>query len=358
MIRDFVLRIFLSIPLIHELTLFLLDLLVKDKRAKEALIGLKPLKFNFLSIQKSSNLSDYTWLIQTSIPSDDSSQKWGDKYFAEEIKNALEKQGQTVQILDREQQVSIHGKKIIYLNLRGLLPFHPISQGINVLWIISHPSQISKYEVKKYDLVFAASNDWAKKKSNKWKIKIFPLLQATNAKVFNPGDSNIVRNDEILFVGNSRGVFRKSVKVASQLKTQLKIIGSGWEKFLPSKFIKQEFVNNKDLPDWYRSAGLVLNDHWSDMARAGFISNRLFDAVASGAKVVSDQVQGIDELFDGAVIQYSNNSELAKLLSDISKLEFGDEQEIVTRASRIGTENSFENRAKILIQNISNLISN
>ena len=358
MIRDFVLRIFLSIPLIHELTIFLLDILVKDRRTKEALIGVKPLKFNFLSIQKSSNLSDYTWLIQTSIPSDDSSQKWGDKYFAEEIKNALEKQGQTVQILDREQHVSIYGKKIIYLNLRGLLPFHPISQGINVLWIISHPSQISKYEVKKYDLVFAASNDWAKKKSIKWKIKIFPLLQATNAKIFNPGDANIVRNDEILFVGNSRGVFRKSVKVASQLKTQLKIIGSGWEKFLPSKFIKQEFVNNKDLPDLYRSAGLVLNDHWSDMARAGFVSNRLFDAVASGAKVVSDQVQGIDELFDGAVIQYSNNSELTRLLSDISKLEFGNEQEIVTRASRIGTENSFENRAKILIQNISNLISN
>ncbi len=321
------------------------------------MIGLKPLKFNFLSIQKSSNLSDYTWLIQTSIPSDDSSQKWGDKYFAEEIKNALEKQGQTVQILDREQQVSIHGKKIIYLNLRGLLPFHPISQGINVLWIISHPSQISKYEVKKYDLVFAASNDWAKKKSIKWKIKIFPLLQATNAKIFNPGDGQIFRNDEILFVGNSRGVFRKSVKVASQLNTHLKIIGSGWEKFLPSKSIKQEFVKNKDLPNLYRSAGLVLNDHWSDMARAGFVSNRLFDAVASGAKVVSDQVHGIDELFDGAVIQYSNNSELARLLSDISKLEFGNEQEIVTRASRIGTENSFENRAKILIQNISNLIS-
>ena len=33
---------------------------------------------------------------------------------------------------------------------------------------------------------------------------------------------------------------------------------------------------------------MVLNDHWEDMRAEGFLSNRLFDAVASGARVVTD----------------------------------------------------------------------
>ena len=59
-----------------------------------------------------------------------------------------------------------------------------------------------------------------------------------------------------------------------------------------------------------RRAGIVLNDHWPDMRSQGFISNRVYDALASGAFVISDAATGIAEEFDGAVATYTTRSEL------------------------------------------------
>jgi spore maturation protein CgeB len=43
----------------------------------------------------------------------------------------------------------------------------------------------------------------------------------------------------------------------------------------------------------------VLNDHWPDMRRLGFISNRVFDVLACEGFVLSDRVAGLDgELAD------------------------------------------------------------
>ena len=41
------------------------------------------------------------------------------------------------------------------------------------------------------------------------------------------------------------------------------------------------------------------------------MSNRVFDALASGAVVLSDDVEGLDTLFDGAVPTYSSADDLA-----------------------------------------------
>ncbi len=59
----------------------------------------------------------------------------------------------------------------------------------------------------------------------------------------------------------------------------------------------------------------MLNDHWDDMRDEGFISNRLYDALACGAFVISDHVDGIEEEFDGAVATYRLPDELEPLIS-------------------------------------------
>ena len=41
----------------------------------------------------------------------------------------------------------------------------------------------------------------------------------------------------------------------------------------------------------------MLADHWDDMREHGFISNRIYDALACGAVVVSDDVAGLDGRF-------------------------------------------------------------
>ena len=78
-----------------------------------------------------------------------------------------------------------------------------------------------------------------------------------------------------------------------------------------------DHVDNELLPVVYSSAGVVLNDHWGPMKAWGFVSNRLFDVLACGTPVISDAVDGIAELFEGAVPEYHDPAELRALVDEI-----------------------------------------
>ena len=54
---------------------------------------------------------------------------------------------------------------------------------------------------------------------------------------------------------------------------------------------------------------MVLNDHWQSMRANGFISNRLFDVVASGGVVVSDYVAGAEDIFGQSVVFYDGSKD-------------------------------------------------
>ena len=55
------------------------------------------------------------------------------------------------------------------------------------------------------------------------------------------------------------------------------------------------------------------------MAEKGFVSNRVFDALACGAFVVSDHVAGMEKLFDDIVPTYRTAEELADLIERYSQ---------------------------------------
>ena len=51
------------------------------------------------------------------------------------------------------------------------------------------------------------------------------------------------------------------------------------------------------------------------MRHEGFISNRVYDALACDAFVISDEVDGIEAEFDGAVPTYRSREELEPLIA-------------------------------------------
>ena len=103
-----------------------------------------------------------------------------------------------------------------------------------------------------------------------------------------------------------------------ELGLPLSVYGSDWEGLIPQHLIKGRFIANDQLGASYASAALVLNDHWDDMRREGFLSNRLFDAVASGARVISDDVDGLHGLFGSSVQVAEDASALQRLVSSDS----------------------------------------
>jgi hypothetical protein len=274
---------------------------------------------------------------------------WGDTFFAHDLAAALRSLGQEVVVDHRESHVRPLSEHLddVTLTLRGLddTPVHPAAT--NVLWVISHPDLVSPAELARYDLRFAAGPVWAERTQAATGLSVAPLLQATDPARFHPGAPDDAHAGlDTVFVGKTRAVFRPVVSDALQAGADLAVWGEGWADLVPDGVQRGTFMPNDELPALYRSARVVLNDHWDDMARDGFLSNRLFDAAASGALVVTDPVPGVEELFGGAVLPYRDVAELRTLLrrgdavSDVERAE---------RGTRIGTEHSFRRRAETLL---------
>ncbi len=179
------------------------------------------------------------------------------------------------------------------------------------MWNISHPDKVSIDEYNEYDHVFISSNLWAEKISQGTSTPVEAMLQCTDTDLFKPFEENDdLLKHELLFVGNSRKVFRKIIKDILPTKHSLAIYGSNWDKLVDASLIKGTHINNNELYEYYASADILLNDHWEDMKEKGFISNRIFDALASGAFMISDNIVGIEAVLGDAIVTYTDADDL------------------------------------------------
>lgn len=287
------------------------------------------------------------WTIDTAATAGRWGDAWGDTHFASSLAAALRRLGQQVTV-DRKpgrQRESRRDEDVI-LVLRGLDRVEPVPGPLNLLWVISHPDEVTADEASDYDAVFAASPGWAAARSAQWGVVVRPLLQATDAALFHPGRSG-GRPSDVLFVGNARrGHRRPVVEAALEAGIAVDLYGTGWEEIAASRVVAGS-VPNADVGALYAAAGIVLNDHWDDMRVNGFVSNRLFDAVATGARVVSDPVEGAAELFGDCVRFADTPADVERLLSAAGG--WPDRRGRLEVAGRIRAEHSFDQRARVLL---------
>ena len=297
--------------------------------------------------------------IKIGPPSRTVAPRWGDTHFALDFARALRRRGwaTSIDILPEWDSVAANDADVT-LHLRGLNPYTPKPGAVNVLWIISHPDDVTPEECERYDVVFVASHQHAQALSSQTSVPVYPLLQATDAQRFGAADAGNEESSDLLFVGNSRLVYRQGVRWALELDLPLSLWGSGWEPFLGHhRALRGEAFPNERLPSLMAAAKIVLNDHWSDMAERGFISNRIFDAAAVGAVVVTDAVVGLESTFGDIVPTYSTKEELGEivggLLTNDSRRESiaNDLQEIVLAA------HTFDHRAESFLGVVEPLVA-
>ena len=357
MLPDWVFRAGWGTPGVYEYLQLRMEAAQLGMSRTDARKARKALGIQVANLKRPADPSPLRWAIKTSVPAGPAGQGWGDLYFAQEIAEALRKLGHVARVDLRTEVLNPESvQDDVVLVLRGVERIRPQRGAVNLLWIISHPSRISKHEIKSFNAVFAASTLWSQKMTNKTGVKIAPLLQATNPAKFNPNLSAPDCDHDVLFIGNTRNEFRKIIKDALVANVKPTVYGQNWDRFISSDLIGGDFIENDEIAARYRSAGVVLNDHWPDMAREGFYSNRLFDAVASGARVISDQVEGIGEIFQGGAQTYKSPADLEKLCSKENRKIWGSPQEILDRAHQIGELHSFEQRAKVLSNTVKGLI--
>ncbi|MGH9230272.1 MAG: glycosyltransferase family protein, partial [Acidimicrobiales bacterium] len=87
----------------------------------------------------------------------------------------------------------------------------------------------------------------------------------------------------------------------------------------------------------------------------GFVSNRLFDVLACGTPVISDPVEGMDELFDGAVVEYHTSDELRALVDDVLADPEGARQRAEGGRRIVLAHHTFDHRARQLIDHLARL---
>jgi len=290
------------------------------------------------------------WAIKNPAPAHVEGKLWGDTHFAEGVAQALRELGQRVAVDANQEFARATGHHDdVVLVLRGLTEYEPVPGQVNLLWVISHPEMVTAAEVSEYDRAFGASVAWARQVSRAWGLRMDPLLQATDPSIFNPKTAEPDTGPPLLFVGNSRRVLRPLVRDALDAGLPLSVYGAGWGGLVPDDVVAGVFIPNDQLGAKYRAAGIVLNDHWEEMRVGGFLSNRLFDAVASGARVVSDDVAGLSEVFGDVVKVARSASELVALVTADHDETFGGESERLAAAAKVAQEHSFSARAAELI---------
>jgi GT2 family glycosyltransferase/spore maturation protein CgeB len=255
-----------------------------------------------------------TFCLKIGAPTREAAQRWGDLHFAESLAAELRRRGHrsVIQTLD-EWELEDGLVHDVVVHLKGLSHYYPKSGQFNVLWSISHPDGLTGAECDGYDLVCVASPLFAETLRTRTRTPVAVLEQAADRWRMYPDRRQDLTHD-LVYVANSRNVLRPIARELLPTDHDLAIWGSGWDGLIDTARVLGEHVRNDELRHVYSSAGIVLNDHWDDMREHGYISNRVYDALACGALVLSDSVPGLTERFGDAVACFGSPEELRELI--------------------------------------------
>lgn len=255
------------------------------------------------------------------MPDDESKKYWGDQHFAVGMKKKFEKLGYKANVLPRDRwyDQSRAGYVIV---LRGKNPYYrPMGDNRKyIMWNISHPDDVTIDEYNSYDYVFFASQKMHDELASKLHVPSGVAQQCVDdsAMVYEEGHD---KQYELLFVGNSRHVFRPILKDLIPTEHKLTVYGRHWEKFPVQDYVVSDYMDNSKVGQAYHDAKILLNDHWDDMRENGIISNRIFDALAVGAFIISDDIPEIHELFGDNVVTYHGREDLKEKIDYYLKHE-------------------------------------
>jgi glycosyl transferase family 1 len=283
--------------------------------------------------------------------------RWGDTYLARDVRAALRTAGWPTRMYfhDRWNDPGV-GEDDVVIDLLGRYVAETRPGAVRVVWQISHPEHATVELYRSYDLVFVASDTFARLMAQQVPdLTVRTLHQATDPNRFCPTPKGPAH--ELLYVANWREG-RPIVRDLLPTDRRLSVFGRGWTTdHLDPAHHAGESIPNDQLGPYYAAASIVLNDHAAGMRREGFLSNRLYDAAAAGAFVITDEVDGVADEFDGGVLAYRDRPHLHQLIDRY--LAHPDEARALgDRARRAVLErHTFAHRAGALIAAIEPLLA-
>jgi O-antigen biosynthesis protein len=253
------------------------------------------------------------------VPRRELVESWGDYHYARALQRQLERRGHPTRVhLLPDWKREHPAADDVCLHLFGLSALDRRPGQLGVIWNISHPELVTAELLDSYDLALIASLSFAAELAERTTTPVHFLGQATDPERFYPDPGP--ERYELLFVGNSRKVRRPVVADAARSGYELTVYGGDWTPDLVDpRALAGSSIPNAELRRHYSAADIVLNDHWAEMRAHGFLSNRLYDALACASCVVSDHVAGIEEEFDGAVVTFADAEGLRRAIDRLMR---------------------------------------
>ncbi len=294
--------------------------------------------------------------IRIEVPSWDVAESWGDLHFARDLQRAFRRAGRPTRIHLRPDWASwTAAREAVSLQIFGRSDGITRPGQLNLLWQVSHPDLSSTESFDRHDVVFVASDSFASVMARLTSVPVIALHQATEPSRFRPEPSGPVH--ELLFVANSRGVRRHVIEDLLPTDHDLAVFGQGWTpERLDPRYLAGTHIPNDEVGRRYAAAAIVLNDHWPDMLREGFMSNRLYDAAAAGAFIISDGIEELDSEFDGGIVGYRDRDHLRELIDHY--LAHPDERRALADRARLAVlaRHTFDHRVRTILETIDPIL--
>ncbi|MFH1135058.1 MAG: glycosyltransferase [Pseudomonadota bacterium] len=262
---------------------------------------------------------------------------WGDYWVKVELVRELELLG---------LEVVEDGHDVLLYLFGG--PKKEISpHAYNLVWVYSHPDQVTAENLRGFDRVFSLSESFSRKLGDLGVPRVETMIAATSKK-----PTIVPLRYDVVFVGNARGSKADGRDIIGRLGRvdyNLKVWGTGWDKILPAAHYGGPYWDYRELENLYAAAKISLSDHHADMAREGFVAARVFDVLASGGFVISDRNPGIDDIFGPAVPQYHSPEDLRELVEYY--LGHDEERERLRKQGQeIALSHAFRDRARQFVR--------
>ncbi len=295
------------------------------------------------------------WRILNPAEGEEETEHWGDTHYCRALARSLRRLGHETQI-DSFNHWRNECASDLSLVIRGRNRCMVPIGGVKLLWIISHPAEVTIEECNDFDWILVASREHAAQLREKTDRPVTTLFQAVDSERFRPPEHDELKaRRDLIFVGNTRSTARESVLWAVASGFPLKVWGRGWAKWIDARFTMSEYLDNDLLPALYAGAKATLNDHWPDMRRLGYVNNRVFEALACGLPVVSDYQPALFDLFGDAVLQYATRKQFLNCMDQL----YLDYPRVLARVEKvislIPEQHSFEIRARELCRVVSKL---
>lgn len=295
------------------------------------------------------------WVIKNPAPDSPEKVKWGEYQFYLDLKKELEAQGYFVYIDYYDNWKGPIDADFVLVSLcdRKYRPDRRMKNCKYILWVNCFPAKVTKEDYELYDCILVNSHSYVKKIADEVSVPVKTFLLCADTKKFYPKETEL-KYDKV-FVGNTRGVTRDCITWCEDNHVEVNLWGktdgpNGWaNKIKEDSSIKLEgFLPNEELPNVYRASKIVLNDHFGDMRREGFINLRTIEALFCGCAILSDYHHELENLFGDSIVYYRDEEEFLQKLAWLEEHYEEQRQKVLDIWSTLQKEYSFEERAKTL----------